>query len=150
MCAITYNKEFLLDLGTDVGSPNVQTSWDYNYILKRTSDANSVLLFHGLSLDRLSGPAGRPNIRSCDDHKRPRQRLDCPHLGRLRCAFKGVGKAMSWQGVYTNAAMVVFPARSHSLPSLVSCLGSHTDNVNAAVVDSGYWYCICEFEPKMN
>nr|GEY37433.1 hypothetical protein [Tanacetum cinerariifolium] len=34
--------------------------------LKRTSNANSVWLFSGLSLDRLSGPAGRPNIRSHD------------------------------------------------------------------------------------
>nr|GFA21054.1 hypothetical protein [Tanacetum cinerariifolium] len=51
------DKEFLLDLGTDVASPNVQTSWDYNYTLKCTSDANSVWLFSGLSLDRLSGPA---------------------------------------------------------------------------------------------
>ncbi|GKC47546.1 hypothetical protein Tco_1065268 [Tanacetum coccineum] len=28
-----------MDLGTDVGSPNVRTSWDYNYILKHTLDA---------------------------------------------------------------------------------------------------------------
>nr|GEZ84745.1 hypothetical protein [Tanacetum cinerariifolium] len=46
----------------DVASSNVWTSWDYNYTLKHTSDANSVWLFGGLSLDRLSGPAGRPNI----------------------------------------------------------------------------------------
>nr|GEX23029.1 putative reverse transcriptase domain-containing protein [Tanacetum cinerariifolium] len=47
---------------TDVGSPNVRTSCDYNYILKRTFDANSALLFHRLSLDRLSGPVGGGNM----------------------------------------------------------------------------------------
>ncbi|GJY57491.1 hypothetical protein Tco_0456606 [Tanacetum coccineum] len=79
-----------------------------------------------------------------------------------RRAFQGVRKAISWCGVYTNATMVVFLARpttcfsgcerghilegsdddallftAHSLPRLVSWLGSHTDNVSAAVVDSG-------------
>nr|GFB21003.1 plasma membrane ATPase 1-like isoform X1 [Tanacetum cinerariifolium] len=48
----------------------------------------------------------------------------------LRRAFKGVGKAMSWRGVYTNAAMamiMLYRFAAHSLPSLVSWLGSHTD-----------------------
>nr|GFA29024.1 S-adenosyl-L-methionine-dependent methyltransferases superfamily protein [Tanacetum cinerariifolium] len=52
-----------LPICSDVAPPNVLTSWDYNYTLKRTSDANSVWLFSGLSLDRLSSPAGWPNIR---------------------------------------------------------------------------------------
>nr|GEX54759.1 hypothetical protein [Tanacetum cinerariifolium] len=58
----------VLDLttGSDVPPPNVLTSWDYNYTLKCTSDANNVWLFIGSSLDRLSTPAGWPNIRSHD------------------------------------------------------------------------------------
>nr|GFA15575.1 hypothetical protein [Tanacetum cinerariifolium] len=51
--------ELRLVAGTDVASPNVRTSWDYNYTLKRTYDANIVWLFSGLSLDRFSGRAGK-------------------------------------------------------------------------------------------
>nr|GFB20008.1 hypothetical protein [Tanacetum cinerariifolium] len=53
-------------MGFDVAPPNVLTSWDYNYTLKCTSDTNSVWLFSGSPLDRLSSPAGWTNIRSHD------------------------------------------------------------------------------------
>nr|GEY35009.1 hypothetical protein [Tanacetum cinerariifolium] len=79
--------------------------------LKRTSNANSVWLFSGLSLDRLSGPAGRPNIRSHDVLLRV---WDRPYLS----------------GVFT-------PTQPWCLPSPVFWLGSHTDNVNATVADFG-------------
>nr|GFA28964.1 hypothetical protein [Tanacetum cinerariifolium] len=131
---------------TDVASPNVRTFWNYNYTLKCTSDANSVWLFSGLSLDRLFGPAGRPNIRSHDVILRV---WEMPYLGG---AFTPTQPWWSfWLDVYfvlgprslcacclyylgNDNALLFYDAY---LPSSISWLGSHTDNVNAAVAEIG-------------
>nr|GEX92585.1 hypothetical protein [Tanacetum cinerariifolium] len=101
--------------------------------LKRTYDANSVWLFSGLSLDRLSGPAEKASTKvrwstSWQDNLLQLQ----PWRMHPLCSIISLSEP-----VYVDAMIMLYCFAAHSLPSPVSWLGSHIDNVNVTVEDSG-------------
>nr|GEV55051.1 hypothetical protein [Tanacetum cinerariifolium] len=61
----------------------------------------------------------------------------CQTSMRLGKATLPNREAISWQGIYNNAAMAVFPVRPCAVMLPLSWLGSRTRNVNADVAGSG-------------